>query len=619
MDTFKRFFLPVMENPIMAIQSIVYALWVSLFGLVSVWTFQQITKTIENQSSDDFFMILAVYIGIIIIYFIGLYIMKYWHWVNRYRTDIRSMHRVFMTKFFALDNTQVEKYGTGMRISLIESWFHTRTDLIVFGIHTGVRVSVIFLYVLYVFWSTNGWYALGFLWLFVLLHLLTAWINQYVITHRKERIDNQNSYNSQLVKMIMSKFEIAHSGKQQREIGILDSYADASTDCNRWEQKYLFFIVNTPIVLIHVLKILWCLTIGYAVIQWQWTIADFIGILLLLWLLENALTESIEYFKEFFFNFATVQKLRDHFDGIKENAWMIWWKEFLFTQWSIVFEKVSFGYDDGKKIFTDFDARLAWWSITALVWPSGWGKTTLMKLIAGYMMPDSGDIIVDGQKLSSVSLQTYYHHIGYLTQEPSVFDGTVRENLLYGVGDQKPTPTPPITGGTFNSQSFSKETEKEKNSANILPVVGRGDPLGGGVLHDILQKSQCQFVYDLPNGLDTEIGERGVRLSWWQRQRLAIAKIMLKNPKIILLDEPTSALDSVSEELVGQAMQELFKDRTVVIIAHRLQTVKHADRILYITPNPLTGASEIAEEGTHQELIALWWKYAKMVEVQTGF
>jgi len=80
---------------------------------------------------------------------------------------------------------------------------------------------------------------------------------------------------------------------------------------------------------------------------------------------------------------------------------------------------------------------------------------------------------------------------------------------------------------------------------------------------------------------------------------------MLKNPKIILLDEPTSALDSVSEELVGQAMQELFKDRTVVIIAHRLQTVKHADRILYITPNPLTGASEIAEEGTHQELIAL--------------
>jgi ABC-type multidrug transport system fused ATPase/permease subunit len=117
----------------------------------------------------------------------------------------------------------------------------------------------------------------------------------------------------------------------------------------------------------------------------------------------------------------------------------------------------------------------------------------------------------------------------------------------------------------------------------------------------------------LPHGLDTEIGERGVRLSGGQKQRLAIAKIMLKNPEIILLDEPTSALDSMSEELVSQAMQELFKNRTVVIIAHRLQTVKHADKILYID------RGQIVEEGTHEELTKQGGNYAKMLNIQTSF
>jgi ABC-type multidrug transport system fused ATPase/permease subunit len=163
--------------------------------------------------------------------------------------------------------------------------------------------------------------------------------------------------------------------------------------------------------------------------------------------------------------------------------------------------------------------------------------------------------------------------VGYLTQEPSVFDGTIRENLGYGVD----------------------EIDDEQ------------------VLHQALEDAQCQFVYELANGLDTEIGERGVRLSGGQRQRLAIAKMFVKNPHIILLDEPTSALDSESEHQVTLAMDKLFEHKTVIIIAHRLQTVKHADEILYIEDG------QIVEQGNHKQLMKLKGKYYAMVELQSGF
>ncbi|MCP4523899.1 MAG: ATP-binding cassette domain-containing protein, partial [Candidatus Gracilibacteria bacterium] len=190
----------------------------------------------------------------------------------------------------------------------------------------------------------------------------------------------------------------------------------------------------------------------------------------------------------------------------------------------------------------------------------------IAKLISGYITPNSGEIIIDNQKLSETSLKSYYRNIGYLTQDPSVFDGTVLENLTY---------------------ALDEKVDEIK-------------------LKDIIIQAKCEFIYDLPNGLETEIGERGVKLSGGQKQRLAIAKIFLKDPKIIILDEPTSALDSFSEEQITKAMQNLFENRTVIVIAHRLQTVKHADRILVLENG------EIIEDGNHENLVKKEGKYAKM-------
>ena len=239
-----------------------------------------------------------------------------------------------------------------------------------------------------------------------------------------------------------------------------------------------------------------------------------------------------------------------------------------------------------------------------------------MKLITGYLHPQSGEILVDGQALPTpqnscsewseakwrihidpslhskwqttqsntpqhISLQSYYPHIWYLTQEPSVFDGTIWENLTYGLQ---------------NNEELWQDDEELKQKINTIITLAR-----------------CEFIHEFNNWLQTEIGEKGVRLSWGQRQRLAIAKIMLKNPEIILLDEPTSALDSENEEMVTQALNELFKGKTVIVIAHRLQTVKHADQILYIDDG------QIVESGTHTQLLDLWGKYATMVELQSWF
>lgn len=179
--------------------------------------------------------------------------------------------------------------------------------------------------------------------------------------------------------------------------------------------------------------------------------------------------------------------------------------------------------------------------------------------------------MVDGQDLSETDLRSYGSSVAYLTQDPPVFDGTVRENLAYAKPDA---------------------TDAEMETA--------------------LRHAQCEFVFSFPNGMDTEIGDRGVSLSGGQKQRLAMAKVFLKDPEIVILDEPTSALDSFSEAKVSAAIHELFRDRTAIIIAHRLQTVMECDEIVVMADG------KIVERGTHSELKEKEGPYRSMLDLQSG-
>ncbi len=281
-----------------------------------------------------------------------------------------------------------------------------------------------------------------------------------------------------------------------------------------------------------------------------------------------------DFMNEFLSNFIQLQQWWKLIDGLTPFVQYEQGKKFKLGKWEIQFKNVWFAYQENEEAaIKNMNIVFTWGKKTALIGPSWSGKSTMMKLIAGFLSPTNGTICIDGQDLSSIALKTYFHHVWYLTQDPLVFDATIRENLLLGL-------------------------PKYTHESTII---------------EALKFAQCDFVFGFADGINTEIWEKWVRLSGGQKQRIAIAKIFLKNPEIILLDEPTSALDSFSEEQVSKALHKLFEGRTVVIIAHRLQTVKEADEIIYIENG------EIQEQGTHQGLVAKNGSYARMLELQSGF
>ena len=282
----------------------------------------------------------------------------------------------------------------------------------------------------------------------------------------------------------------------------------------------------------------------------------------------------MDFMNEFLSNFIQLQQWWRLIDGLTPFVQYEQGKKFKLGKWEIQFKNVWFAYQENEEsAIKNMNIVFAGGKKTALIGPSWSGKSTMMKLIAGFLSPTNGTIYIDGQDLSDIALKTYFHHVWYLTQDPLVFDATIRENLLLGL-------------------------PKDTHESTII---------------EALKFAKCDFVFGFADGINTEIWEKWVRLSGGQKQRIAIAKIFLKNPEIILLDEPTSALDSFSEEQVSKALHKLFEGRTVVIIAHRLQTVKEADEIIYIENG------EIQEQGTHQSLVAKNGSYAGMLELQSGF
>ncbi|HAC3689336.1 TPA_asm: ABC transporter ATP-binding protein [Listeria monocytogenes] len=224
----------------------------------------------------------------------------------------------------------------------------------------------------------------------------------------------------------------------------------------------------------------------------------------------------------------------------------------------IAYNHVSFEYSDGKNVLNHINLSIKAGETVAFVGPSGAGKTTICNLLPRFYDVSAGEITIDGENIKRFTLPSLRAQIGVVQQDVFLFSGTVRENIAYGKLD-----------------ASDEEIEHVVKLAHLSKVVE-----------------------EMPDGLDTIIGERGVKLSGGQKQRLAIARMFLKNPPILILDEATSALDTETEQVIQASLEELAEGRTTLIIAHRLATIKHADRIIVVNE---TG---IAETGTHNELLA---------------
>jgi len=236
----------------------------------------------------------------------------------------------------------------------------------------------------------------------------------------------------------------------------------------------------------------------------------------------------------------------------------------------IVYEKVLFHYPEKKNVLGGVDLRIKAGEIIAVVGPSGSGKTSLAHLLLRFYDPQGGRILVDGNDIRKVTLGSLRSQIGIVPQETILFNETVRYNIMYGCRDA-------------------------------------GD---NGVIAAARAANAHQFIERMPFGYDTVVGERGIKLSGGERQRLAIARAILKNPPILILDEATSALDAESEKLVQEAVENLMRKRTVILIAHRLATVKKADRIIVLDKGM------IVEAGTHEQLLGQEGIYSKLHNLQ---
>ena len=240
------------------------------------------------------------------------------------------------------------------------------------------------------------------------------------------------------------------------------------------------------------------------------------------------------------------------------------------VQGEITLDHVSFSYDNSKEVLKDVSLNIKKGETLALVGPSGGGKTTICHLIPAFYKATGGRILIDGTDINDVTFKSLRRSIGIVQQDVFLFNGSIKENILYGRLD--------ATDG---------EVIEAAKRANI---------------HD--------YVMTLPDGYDTQIGERGVKLSGGQKQRLSIARVFLKNPAILILDEATSALDNTTEILIQQALDELCKGRTTLVVAHRLSTIKNADEICVIANGQIT------EMGTHDELMKKGGVYHDLYSLQ---
>lgn len=310
---------------------------------------------------------------------------------------------------------------------------------------------------------------------------------------------------------------------------------------------------------------------GYKIMTNELTLGDFLSFTLYLGFLIAPIVQMSNISTQLTEAFSGLDRTEELMNLAGENDDINRIKKLDSFSGNIAFKNVSFAYNDNNEVIKNITLEAPAGTITALVGSSGSGKSTLAGLVASFLNPTSGEILIDNTNLSSVILESYRQHIGLVLQDDFLFEGTIKENILFSKPDAG---------------------DEEINNAVKMAYVN-------------------EFTNRFDDGLNTLIGERGVKLSGGQRQRVAIARAILADPKLLILDEATSSLDSESEMLVQKSLAELMKGRTTFVIAHRLSTIKMAHQILVVEKG------EIVERGTHEELIKSQGRYFNLFTYQS--
>lgn len=457
-----------------------------------------------------------------------------------------------LRKMKTIDYLEYQKFGTGRLIQKIEDGAMASRDVMIdFWLKILRWLLPTILFSLVFIFNVKKELVLFVLVGYVIVILVSNVILKKLYVLKEKILFNQEFLNKHLVRGLMELVVFRTNKKYDTEIKItkegIKNIVDGKTKIKLVHE--IFFSLFALIV--NVLKVI---ILAYAVMEGDLTVGAVVTIISLLGkAYEPIAIFNVEYV-DYKLNKITVNKYLE-FLNVKDDDALENGKVIKKVDGRIELKNVSFGYEDNQ-VINDLSLVIESGTSIALVGESGSGKSTIIKLLMGLIKPDDGKVLVDGIDLKKVSLNSYYDHVSYVSQEVPIFDGTLRENLVF---------------------------DKNVSDDEIIEVLKF--------------VSLEQFYSKLQNGLDTELGERGIKLSGGEKQRVALARLFFEDTKIIILDEATSALDNITEKKVMNSIFDKLSNRTVIMIAHRLDSIKNVEEVLVLKDG------EIVERGLYDELL----------------
>lgn len=458
-----------------------------------------------------------------------------------------------LKKMKTIDYLEYQKIGTGRLTQKVEDGSTASRDILIdFWLKLFRWLLPTALFSLIFIFNVKKELVLFVLFGYIIVILISKIILKKLYKLKENILDNQELLNKHLVRGFMELVIFRTNKKYDTEIKVtkkgIKNIVDSKTKIKLVHE--IFFTAFALIV--NVLKVI---ILGYAVLKSNLSVGAIVTVISLLGkAYEPIAIFNVEYI-DYKLNKVTVKKYIEFLDT-KDDYALNNGKIVNDIKGNIELKNVSFNYTDIKKLIDNLSFKIESNSKVAFVGESGSGKSTIIKLIMGFIKYTDGKILIDSKELSSLNLNTLYDNITYVSQEAPIFDGSLRENLI-----------------------FDKDISDEK-ILEVLKIV-------------CLEK----FYNRLENGLDTELGEKGIRMSGGERQRVALARLFFDNSKIIILDEATSAIDNIIEKEVMNNIINLLNNKTLIIIAHRLETIKNVDNIYVLYDG------EIKESGTYEELI----------------
>ena len=511
-----------------------------------------------------------VLLGVYVVKALGNYIMGYYGHVVGVRMQ-KDMRRDLFNKYQKLPFSYFDDHKTGDLLSRLTGDLQNVSELAHHGPENLFLAVLQFVGAFVILLGINPTLTLIMFAIIPFIILFTVLTRRSMFeamkNSRKEMANVNSTLENSITGIRETKAYVAHHHEECKFAVTNDMFAKYRSQSVRWIGIYS----SVMELLTDVLYLVIIFIGGVFMIKGKLNAADFTAFLLYINMFINPIHRFVALFEQLqegMSGFSRFYEIMTTPDEIDEGTVVI-----DDIRGDVSFENVTFSYssDEGDKaVISNLSLSLKAGDTVALVGPSGGGKSTVCNLIPRFYNVGSGRITVDGIDVRDITLESLRRNIGMVSQNVFLFDGTVRDNIAYGCPD-----------------ATDEQVIDAAKKANIH-----------------------EFVTTLENGYDTEVGERGVKLSGGQRQRISIARVFLKNPKLLILDEATSALDNVTEMQIQASLEELSRGRTVIVVAHRLSTVKNADEIAVIANG------KIAEQGTHEELIGKSGIYADLYSLQ---